>query len=61
MALITAVNISNATLRTGATNLPIHVAGDADAIFSVQVTRSSNGHFYNFTTKTFFSRHNIAK
>ena len=53
MALITAVNISNATLRTGATNLPIQVVGDTDAIFSVQVTRSSNGQFYNFTTKAF--------
>lgn len=53
MALITAVNISNATLRTGATNLPIHVAGDADAIFSVQVTRSSNGHFIILQPKRF--------
>jgi len=53
MALITAVNINNITLRTGATNLPVQVTGDSDAVFSVQVTRSSDNRFYNFTTKTF--------
>ena len=45
MALITGVNINNATLRTGATDLPIKVIGDANAIFSVQVTRSSDSRF----------------
>lgn len=53
MALITGVNINNATLRTGATDLPIKVIGDANAIFSVQVTRSSDSRFYDFKTKTF--------
>lgn len=53
MALITAVNISNTTLKTGATSLPVQVTGDSDAIFSAQVTRSSDNRFYNFTTKTF--------
>ena len=53
MALITAINISNTTLRTGATSLPVQVTGDSDAIFSAQVTRSSDNRFYNFTTKTF--------
>ncbi len=55
MALITAVNISNATLRTGATNLPIQVVGNGGAVFSVQVTRSSDSRYYNFTTKTFLA------
>ena len=53
MALITAVNINDTILRTGATSLPIQVVGDSSAVFSVQVTRSSNGQFYNFTTKAF--------
>ena len=53
MAIITAVNINNTTLRTGATTLPVQVAGDSDAIFSAQVTRSSDNRFYNFTTDTF--------
>ena len=53
MALIKAVNINNTTLRTGATSLPVQVTGDSDAIFSAQVTRSSDGRFYNFTTQTF--------
>ena len=55
MALITAVNISDTTLRTGATNLPIQVVGDAGAVFSAQVTRSSDSRYYNFTTKTFLA------
>ena len=53
MALITAVNINNTTLKTGATSLPVQVTGDGDAIFSVQVTRSSDSRFYDFKTKTF--------
>jgi hypothetical protein len=53
MALITGININNTTLRTGATNLPIQVVGDSDAIFSVQVTRSSDSRFYDFKTRTF--------
>ena len=53
MALITGVNINNITLRTGATSLPVQVVGDSDAIFSVQVTRSSDSRFYDFKTKTF--------
>jgi len=53
MALITAVNINNRTLKTGATSLPVQVTGDGDAIFSVQVTRSSDSRFYDFKTKTF--------
>jgi hypothetical protein len=55
MALITAVNISDTTLRTGATNLPIQVVGDSGAVFSAQVTRSSDSRYYNFTTKTFLA------
>jgi len=55
MALITAVNISNTRLKTGATNLPTQVVGDAGAIFSAQVTRSSDSRYYNFTTKTFLA------
>ena len=51
MALIKQVNISNTRLRAGATNLPIQVIGDAGAIFSAQVTRSSDSRYYNFTTK----------
>jgi len=53
MALITAVNINNTRLKTGATNLPIQAVGDSDAVFSVQVTRSSDSRFYDFKTKTF--------
>jgi hypothetical protein len=53
MALITAVNINNTRLKTGATNLPVRVIGDSDAIFSVQVTRSSDSRFYDFTTRIF--------
>jgi hypothetical protein len=52
-ALITAVNISNKTLRARAANLPIQVIGDSGAVFSVQVTRSSDSRFYDFVTKTF--------
>ena len=55
MALIKHVNISNTRLRAGATNLPIQVIGDAGAIFSAQVTRSSDSRYYNFTTKTFLA------
>jgi len=55
MALIKQVNISNTRLRAGATNLPIQVIGDAGAIFSAQVTRSSDSRYYNFTTKTFLA------
>jgi hypothetical protein len=53
MALITAVNINNTRLKAEATSLPIQVVGDSSAVFSVQVTRSSDGQFYNFTTKAF--------
>ena len=52
-ALITAVNIDNKTLRAGAANLSVQVVGDAGAVFSVQVTRSSDSRFYDFVTKTF--------
>ena len=55
MALITAVNISKGTLRAEATNLPIQVIGDGNAVFSAQVTRSSDSAYYNFTTKTFLA------
>ena len=55
MALITAVNISNKTLRAGAANLPVQVIGDGNAVFSAQVTRSSDNAYYNFTTKTFLA------
>ena len=53
MALITAVNINNTRLRAGATSLPIQVVGSSGAVFSAQVTRSSDSRFYDFTTKTF--------
>ena len=54
-ALITAVNISNTTLRAESTNLPIRVIGGSGAVFSAQVTRSSDGRYYNFTTQTFLA------
>ena len=54
-ALITAVNISDTMLRAGATNLPVQVVGDSGAVFSAQVTRSSDSRYYNFTTKTFLA------
>jgi hypothetical protein len=47
------VSIDKATLKAAAANLPIQVVGDAGAVFSVQVTRSSDSRFYDFTTKTF--------
>jgi len=53
MALITGVNISKTTLRAESFNLPIEVIGDSNAIFSVQVTRSSDSKFYDFTTGVF--------
>ena len=53
MNLITNINVKRANLATEATNLPVEVIGDSGAVFSVQVSRSSDSRFYNFTTQTF--------
>ena len=51
--LINKVELSNTRVVTEANNVTAQVTGDIGAVFSVQVTRSSDGRYYNFATKTF--------
>ena len=38
-----------------AQSLPIQINGDTNAVYSMTITRSSDGRSYNFTSKTFAS------
>ena len=50
---INSVTFSNTNLRAEASSVSVNVTGSANSVFSAQVTRSSDGRYYNFTTKTF--------
>jgi len=54
---INSVTFSNTNLRAEATSVSVNVTGSANSVFSAQVTRSSDGRYYNFTTQTFSSVH----
>lgn len=51
--LITDVKIEASLMRSTSNSRSILVVGDREAVFGLQVTRSSDGRFYNFDTKTF--------
>jgi|TARA_R110000824_G_scaffold112767_5_gene262112 hypothetical protein len=51
--LITSVDIDFSKMETASTSRSVRVVGDSNAVFSLQVSRSSNGQFYNFSTNTF--------
>ena len=50
---ITDVSITPGRIPTGGSSKNIVVKGDADANFSMEVTRSSDGAYYNFSTNLF--------
>ena len=52
---INSVTFSNTNLRAEATSMSVNVTGSANSVFSAQVTRSSDGRYYNFTTQTFLA------
>jgi len=47
------VSVNTSTMNSLANYRTVYVAGSADAIFSIQVSRSSNGQFYDFNTGLF--------
>jgi hypothetical protein len=51
--LITSVNVDASKMKTASTSRSVRVVGDSNAVFSLQVSRSSNGQFYDFSTNTF--------
>lgn len=52
---INSVTFSNTSLRAEAVSVYVNVTGSGNSVFSAQVTRSSDGFFYNFSTKTFLA------
>ena len=50
---IDSVTFDRTRLKSGATSLSVNVTGGDNSVFSMRVTRSSDGFFYNFFTKTF--------
>ena len=57
---INSVTFGNVNLKAEATSVSVDVNGSANSVFSAQVTRSSDGFFYNFSTKTFFCLYNFS-
>ena len=53
MALIRNVKIDKSLMRSTKTTRSVVVAGDDDAVFSLQVLRSSDNEFYDFSTNAF--------
>ena len=53
MALIRNVKIDKSLMRSTKTTRSVVVAGDDDAIFRIQVLRSSDNEFYDFSTNAF--------
>jgi hypothetical protein len=51
--LITSVNVDASKMKTASTSRSVRVVGDSDAVFSLQVSRSSDSRFYDFSTNTF--------
>ena len=51
--LIKQVNIDTSRMIATVNSRSIQVVGDSDAIFSLQVSRSSDGRFYDFVTNVF--------
>jgi len=51
--LITSVYIDTSKTRSTSNSRVLTVRGDKEAVFSLQVSRSSNGQFYDFSTNTF--------
>ena len=52
---INSVTFSNVKIKAGASSVSVNVTGSANSVFSAQVTRSSDGRYYNFTTQTFLA------
>ena len=52
---INSVTFSNTNLRAEAASVLVNVTGSANSVFSAQVTRSSDGRYYDFTTQTFLA------
>jgi len=53
MPLIREINTSKKQIPHKATSVSVQVTGDSDAVFSLKVTRSSDGRYYNFETNAF--------
>lgn len=51
--LITSVYIDTSKMRSVSNSRVLTVGGDDEAVFSLQVSRSSDGRFYDFSTSTF--------
>ena len=51
--LIKSVNVDTSPMRSTSANRNIKVSGDNDAKFSIQVSRSSDNRYYDFTTNSF--------
>ena len=51
--IINSVTLSKTIIRQNAASVLVNVTGGVNSVFTAQVTRSSDGFFYNFTTKTF--------
>jgi len=53
--IIRNVVLSKQRIPALAASISVDVLGDSNSVFSVQVTRSSDSRFYNFTTNTFLA------
>ena len=51
--IINSVTLSKTIIRQNAASVLVNVTGGVNSVFTAQVTRSSDGRYYNFTTKTF--------
>ena len=51
--IINSVTLSKTIIRQKAASVLVNVTGGVNSVFTAQVTRSSDGFFYNFTTQTF--------
>lgn len=51
--LITSVSVDASKMKTASTSRSVQVVGDNGAVFSLQVSRSSDNRFYDFSTNTF--------
>ncbi len=51
--LITSVSVDASKMKTASTSRSVQVVGDNGAVFSLQVSRSSDNRFYDFSTSTF--------
>ena len=53
MSLITEAKIDQTVMRTSVTNRTLTINGEAETMYSVSISRTSNANVYNFTTQAF--------